>query len=82
MAETTKIYTDYFDGLDKIRERIADDSEAILSIINPEKLLLDPAKYLSELGRLFFEAHRGEMKKSINIGTRKAKRVLNEIEES
>ena len=76
------IYTDYFDGLDKTREKIADDSEAILSIIDPQKLLLDPAKYLSELGRLFFEAHRKEMKKAIQIGTKKAKRVLDEIEES
>tara|TARA_Y100000310_G_C20646434_1_gene796895 strand:+ start:1365 stop:1613 length:249 start_codon:yes stop_codon:yes gene_type:complete len=82
LADSSKIYTDYFDGLDKIREKIAEDSEVILSIVDPQKLLLDPAKYLSELGRLFFEAHKKEMKKSIHVGTKKAKRVLDEIKES
>jgi hypothetical protein len=75
-----KILDNYFDDLDKIREDIDKQSESILELINPEKLLNNPAEYLSQVGRMFFEHNRKNMKKAIKLGQKKSRRVLNEIE--
>ena len=79
LAQDTKLYDIYFDKVDQLRTKIADDSEAVLSAIDPQKLIDNPMEYLMKMGMLFFEAHQKELEKAIKLGEGRARKVLGEI---
>lgn len=65
--------------LDKLEEVIKENSENILSAINLDELLKDPEGYMLALGDAFLKEHIDEIDKASKIGSKFAKRVLNEI---
>ena len=74
-----KLVKNHVEQLNKLEEIIKESSENILTVINLDELLKDPEGYMLTLGDTFLKEHIDEISKASKIGSKFAKKVLNEI---
>lgn len=73
----------YLDDIDEIKDKINDDSDEILEVLDLNKLVeMDKQQRLEYITNVLFdywESKEEEIKKAIKLGQKKAKDILNVI---
>ena len=77
------ILSDYMEDMDVLKEKIENESEAILKVINLNHLLSlsrdQKIEYIKELLFDFWETQESKIKSAMKMGEAKANKLLNKI---
>ena len=79
MPDDTKIIEDYTRDIVKEKKKVEDQADQILKIISLDQLLKNPRSYLKKLSTDYFRSNKKHIQKGIEIGQRKAKRMIGSI---
>ena len=74
-----KTLTAYLNKIADLEDKIDNEIEELLKVIDIDQLLANPEQYMQELSKQFFESLNDELKQAIIAGELKAERILNSI---
>tara|TARA_Y100001938_G_scaffold58720_1_gene82169 strand:- start:1743 stop:1985 length:243 start_codon:yes stop_codon:yes gene_type:complete len=74
-----KTLTTYLNKIADLEDKIDNEIEELLKVIDIDQLLANPEQYMQELSKQFFESLNDELKQAIIAGELKAERILNSI---
>ena len=77
-----KVLKSYLDKITDLEDKIDNEIDQLLRIIDIDQLLANPEVYMTELSKQFFESLDDELKQAINAGTSKANHILESIDKS
>ena len=77
-----KVLKSYLDKITDLEDKIDNEIDELLRIIDIDQLLANPEVYMTELSKQFFESLDDELKQAINAGTSKANHILESIDKS
>ena len=77
MAKVLKSYLDTISDLD---DKIDNEIDELLRVIDIDQLLANPEIYMRELSKQFYESLDDELKQAIEAGELKADRIVKSIE--
>ena len=75
-----KVLKSYLDKISDLEDKIDNEIEELLRIIDIDQLLANPEAYMTELSKQFFESLDDELKQAIEAGELKADRIIKSIE--
>tara|TARA_Y100000401_G_scaffold38325_1_gene28935 strand:+ start:23592 stop:23828 length:237 start_codon:yes stop_codon:yes gene_type:complete len=74
-----RILTNYLDKITTLDEKIDQEIDQILEVIDIDELLANPQLYMQELGKQFFESLEDELTEAIEAGELKANQIVDSI---
>ena len=75
-----KVLKSYLDKITDLEDKIDNEIDELLRIIDIDQLLANPEAYMTELSKQFFESLDDELKQAIEAGELKADRIIKSIE--
>ena len=75
-----KVLKSYLDKITDLEDKIDNEIDELLRVIDIDQLLANPEVYMRELSKQFFESLDDEMKEAIEAGEIKADRIIKSIE--
>ena len=75
-----KVLKSYLDKISDLEDKIDNEIDELLRIIDIDQLLANPEAYMTELSKQFFESLDDELKQAIESGELKADRIIKSIE--
>tara|TARA_Y100000401_G_scaffold102627_1_gene93079 strand:+ start:147 stop:389 length:243 start_codon:yes stop_codon:yes gene_type:complete len=75
-----KVLKSYLDKISDLEDKIDNEIDELLRVINIDQLLANPEIYMRELSKQFFESLDDELKEAIEAGELKADRIIKSIE--
>ena len=75
-----KVLKSYLDKITDLEDKIDNEIDELLRVIDIDQLLAKPDVYMRELSKQFFESLDDEMKEAIEAGEIKADRIIKSIE--
>jgi len=75
-----KVLKSYLDKITDLEDKIDNEIDELLRIIDIDQLLANPEVYMTELSKQFFESLDDELKQAIEAGELKADRIIKSIE--
>ena len=75
-----KVLKSYLDTISDLEDKIDNEIDELLRIIDIDQLLANPEAYMTELSKQFFESLDDELKEAIEAGELKADRIVKSIE--
>ena len=78
--EQEKIIIEYLDKIEGLHKEIDNQKPTILKNINLTKLMANPEEYIYNLGKEFYKSNKKNIKKAIDAGTMKSKKMLGDID--
>tara|TARA_R100000700_G_C3167777_1_gene142687 strand:- start:744 stop:995 length:252 start_codon:yes stop_codon:yes gene_type:complete len=75
-----KTLTAYLNKISDLEDKIDNEIEELLKVIDIDQLLANPEQYMQELSKQFFESLGDELKQAIKAGELKADRIIKSIE--
>ena len=66
----------YIDDIDALEKKVIDSKEEIKNQINLNALRMNPREYIKDLALDFYEAHEDVFRKAVDLGEKKAKKIL------
>ena len=75
-----KVLKSYLDKISDLEDKIDNEIDELLRVINIDQLLANPEIYMRELSKQFFESLDDELKEAIEAGELKADRIVKSIE--
>jgi len=75
-----KVLKSYLDKISDLEDKIDNEIDELLRIIDINQLLANPEAYMTELSKQFFESLDDELKQAIEAGELKADRIIKSIE--
>jgi|TARA_X000001382_G_scaffold130917_2_gene127829 hypothetical protein len=75
-----KVLKSYLDKISDLEDKIDNEIDELLRIIDIDQLLANPEAYMTELSKQFFESLDDELKQAIEAGELKADRIIKSIE--
>ncbi len=75
-----KVLKSYLDKITDLEDKIDNEIDELLRVIDIDQLLTNPEVYMRELSKQFFESLDDEMKEAIEAGEIKADRIIKSIE--
>ena len=75
-----KVLKSYLDKITDLEDKIDNEIDELLRVIDIDQLLANPEIYMRELSKQFFESLDDEMKEAIEAGEIKADRIIKSIE--
>ena len=75
-----KVLKSYLDKISDLEDKIDNEIDELLRIIDIDQLLANPEAYMTELSKQFFESLDDELKEAIEAGELKADRIVKSIE--
>ena len=75
-----KTLTTYLNKIADLEDKIDNEIEELLKVIDIDQLLANPEQYMQELSKQFFESLGDELKQAIKAGELKADRIIKSIE--
>ena len=67
-------------NLEVLRQEIRDRKDEILNNINIDDMMMDPKKYLTQIGKEFYNSNNSKIKKAVVSGKKLADKILKETE--
>ena len=74
-----KVLKSYLDKISDLEDKIDNEIEELLRIIDIDQLLANPEAYMTELSKQFFESLDDELKEAIEAGEIKADMIIKSI---
>ena len=74
-----KVLKSYLDKISDLEDKIDNEIDELLRVINIDQLLANPEIYMRELSKQFFESLDDEIKEAIEAGELKADRIIKSI---
>ena len=74
-----KVLKSYLDKISDLEDKIDNEIDELLRVINIDQLLANPEIYMRELSKQFFESLDDELKEAIEAGELKADRIVKSI---
>ncbi len=74
-----KVLKSYLDKISDLEDKIDNEIDELLRIIDIDQLLANPEAYMTELSKQFFESLDDELKEAIEAGEIKADRIIKSI---
>ena len=74
-----KVLKSYLDKISDLEDKIDNEIEELLRIIDIDQLLANPEAYMTELSKQFFESLDDELKEAIEAGELKADGIIKSI---
>lgn len=74
-----KVLKSYLDKISDLEDKIDNEIDELLRIIDIDQLLANPEVYMTELSKQFFESLDDELKEAIEAGELKADRIIKSI---
>ncbi len=74
-----KVLKSYLDKISDLEDKIDNEIDELLRIIDIDQLLANPEAYMTELSKQFFESLDDELKEAIEAGELKADRIIKSI---
>ena len=74
-----KVLKSYLDKISDLEDKIDNEIDELLRIIDIDQLLANPEAYMTELSKQFFESLDDEIKEAIEAGELKADRIIKSI---
>ena len=74
-----KVLKSYLDKITDLEDKIDNEIDELLRIIDIDQLLANPEAYMTELSKQFFESLDDELKEAIEAGEIKADRIIKSI---
>ena len=74
-----KVLKSYLDKISDLEDKIDNEIDELLRVINIDQLLANPEIYMRELSTQFFESLDDELKEAIEAGELKADRIVKSI---
>ena len=74
-----KVLKSYLDKISDLEDKIDNEIDELLRVINIDQLLANPEIYMRELSKQFFESLDDEIKEAIEAGELKADRIVKSI---
>ena len=74
-----KVLKSYLDKISDLEDKIDNEIDQLLRVINIDQLLANPEIYMRELSKQFFESLDDEIKEAIEAGELKADRIIKSI---
>ena len=74
-----KVLKSYLDKISDLEDKIDNEIDELLRVINIDQLLANPEIYMRELSKQFFESLDDELKEAIEAGELKADRIIKSI---
>ena len=74
-----KVLKSYLDKITDLEDKIDNEIDELLRIIDIDQLLANPEAYMTELSKQFFESLDDELKEAIEAGELKADRIIKSI---
>ena len=75
-----KVLKSYLDKISDLEDKIDNEIDELLRIIDIDQLLANPEIYMRELSKQFYESLDDELKQAIEAGELKADRIVKSIE--
>ena len=75
-----KVLKSYLDKISDLEDKIDNEIDELLRVIDIDQLLANPEIYMRELSKQFFESLDDELKEAIEAGELKADRIVKSIE--
>ena len=75
-----KVLKSYLDKISDLEDKIDNEIDELLRIIDIDQLLANPEIYMRELSKQFYESLDDELKQAIEAGELKADRIIKSIE--
>ena len=75
-----KVLKSYLDTISDLEDKIDNEIDELLRVIDIDQLLANPEAYMTELSKQFFESLDDELKEAIEAGELKADRIVKSIE--
>ena len=74
-----KVLKSYLDKISDLEDKIDNEIDELLRIIDIDQLLANPEAYMTELSKQFFESLDDDLKEAIEAGEIKADRIIKSI---
>ena len=74
-----KVLKSYLDKISDLEDKIDNEIDELLRVINIDQLLANPEIYMRKLSKQFFESLDDELKEAIEAGELKADRIVKSI---
>ena len=75
-----KVLKSYLDTISDLEDKIDNEIDVLLRVIDIDQLLANPEIYMRELSKQFYESLDDELKQAIEAGELKADRIVKSIE--
>ena len=75
-----KVLKSYLDTISDLEDKIDNEIDELLRVIDIDQLLANPEIYMRELSKQFYESLDDELKQAIEAGELKADRIVKSIE--
>ena len=75
-----KVLKSYLDKISDLEDKIDNEIDELLRVIDIDQLLANPEIYMRELSKQFYESLDDELKQAIEAGELKADRIVKSIE--
>lgn len=74
-----RILTNYLNKITTLDQKIDQEVDKVLEVIDLDELLLNPQEYMQELSKQFFESLEDEISEAIEAGELKANQIVDSI---
>ena len=74
-----RILTNYLNKITTLDQKIDEEIDQLLEVIDLDELLANPQLYMQELSKQFFESLEDEIKEAIEAGETKANQIIKNI---
>ena len=71
-----RILTNYLNKITTLDQKIDEEIDQLLEVIDLDELLANPQLYMQELSKQFFESLEDEIKEAIEAGEAKANQII------
>ena len=75
-----KVLKSYLDTISDLEDKIDNEIDELLRVIDIDQLLANPEIYMRELSKQFYESLDDDLKQAIEAGELKADRIVKSIE--
>ena len=74
-----RILTNYLNKITTLDQKIDEEIDQLLEVIDLDELLANPEVYMRELSKQFFESLEDEIQEAIEAGESKANQIIKNI---